>query len=87
MILCIAPLAFSTIPSVDTSGLQDLRTSLSTMRAALRSWAKYVPPYLLKSLYRNGVEATVGFRPNEVSILFCASAFSPFSIIFIHLRS
>ena len=30
---------------------QDLRASLSTMRAALRSWAKYVPPYLLKSLH------------------------------------
>ena len=29
---------------------QDLRCSLTTMRAALRSWAKYVPPYLLKSL-------------------------------------
>lgn len=55
----------------DVKELADLRLSLSTMRAALRSWAKYVPPYLLKSLYRSGVEATVGFHENEVSILFC----------------
>jgi len=57
--------------SDDVKELADLRGSLSTMRAALRSWAKYVPPYLLKSLYRSGVEATVGFHENEVSILFC----------------
>jgi len=55
----------------DVKELADLRASLSTMRAALRSWAKYVPPYLLKSLYRSGIEATVGFSENEVSILFC----------------
>eukprot|EP00438_Fugacium_kawagutii_P029977 Skav217704 [mRNA] locus=scaffold2294:100702:106932:- [translate_table: standard] len=41
------------------------------MRAALRSWAKYVPPYLLKSLC---LGATVGFHENEVSILFCPLA-------------
>ncbi|OLQ02316.1 hypothetical protein AK812_SmicGene14827 [Symbiodinium microadriaticum] len=34
----------------DVKELADLRCSLTTMRAALRSWAKYVPPYLLKSL-------------------------------------
>lgn len=55
----------------DVKELADLRCSLTTMRAALRSWAKYVPPYLLKSLYRSGVEATVGFHENEVSIFFC----------------
>ncbi|CAK9086516.1 Adenylate cyclase 1 (ATP pyrophosphate-lyase 1) (Adenylyl cyclase 1) [Durusdinium trenchii] len=55
----------------DVKELADLRVSLSTMRAALRNWAKYVPPYLLKSLYRHGIEARVGLNPNEVSIFFC----------------
>jgi len=30
-----------------------------------------VPPYLLKSLYRRGIEATWGVTTNEVSVFFC----------------
>jgi len=55
----------------DAVELADLRRSLSSMRSALRSWAKYVPPYLLKSLYRSGVEAAVGVRYCEVTVFFC----------------
>eukprot|EP00913_Durusdinium_trenchii_P004511 g4188.t1 len=68
-----AQLVESRVPfqPAQTQSCQDLRVSLSTMRAALRNWAKYVPPYLLKSLYRHGIEARVGLNPNEVSIFFC----------------
>eukprot|EP00933_Yihiella_yeosuensis_P072054 TRINITY_DN8033_c3_g1_i1.p1 TRINITY_DN8033_c3_g1~~TRINITY_DN8033_c3_g1_i1.p1 ORF type:complete len:617 (+),score=70.17 TRINITY_DN8033_c3_g1_i1:193-1851(+) len=55
----------------DAAELTDLRSSLSSMRSALRSWAKYVPPYLQSSLYRSGVEAAVGVRHTEVSVFFC----------------
>lgn len=55
----------------DAAELVELARSLAHMRSALRSWAKYVPPYVLKSLYRSGREASLGVEFREVSVMFC----------------
>lgn len=73
-----AQLVESRVPfqPAQTQSCQDLRVSLSTMRAALRNWAKYVPPYLLKSLW---LVLTIDLlRPWFVNLIGCIERASAF---------
>jgi adenylate cyclase len=51
--------------------LQQLQQSYYHMRAAIKSWSKYVPPAVVQRLFRAGVEAKIGVSRVSVTILFC----------------
>jgi len=51
--------------------LQQLQESCTSMRGAIKSWSKYVPPAVVQRLFRAGVEAKIGVARVQVTILFC----------------
>lgn len=51
--------------------LQHLQDSFKTMRNAIRSWSKYVPPAVVQGLFRAGLEAKIGVVKCRATILFC----------------
>merc|ERR1719277_1295439 len=50
--------------------LEHLQGAFKSMRSAIRSWAKYVPPCVVERLYISGMEATIGVNVCHVTILF-----------------
>lgn len=51
--------------------LRDIQDSFKTMRNAIRSWSRYVPPAVVQGLFRAGLEATIGVSKCSATILFC----------------
>jgi len=51
--------------------LQHLQDSFKTMRNAIRSWSKYVPPAIVSRLFSAGLEAKIGVVKTQATILFC----------------
>lgn len=50
--------------------LEHLQNAFKSMRSAIRSWSKYVPPCVVERLYISGCEATIGVVSVHVTILF-----------------
>lgn len=51
--------------------LRQLQESCTSMRGAIKSWSRYVPPAVVQRLYTSGVEAKIGVARTNVTILFC----------------
>lgn len=51
--------------------LANLNSAFKSMRTAIRSWSKFVPPSVVERFYDAGLEATIGVTRLEVTVLFC----------------
>lgn len=51
--------------------LKHLQVACRSMRGAIRSWSKYVPPTVVQRLYSAGLEAQIGVWRQLATILFC----------------
>lgn len=54
----------------DVEELQHLQKSFKSMRGAIRSWSRYVPPSVVQRLFSAGIEATIGVSRVTATILF-----------------
>jgi adenylate cyclase len=64
---------FEFSPSRNTSSLRDVQEVLGGLeraKTAMRAMSKYVPVKLVRQLYRDGEEPTLGACPAELSVLF-----------------
>merc|ERR1719424_1820918 len=51
--------------------LKQLQESCTSMRAAIKSWSKFVPPAVVQRLFHCGIEAKIGVARVQCTILFC----------------
>lgn len=51
--------------------LANLNVAFKSMRSAIRSWSKFVPPSVVERFYDAGLEATIGVTRLEATALFC----------------
>mmetsp|Transcript_7696 Transcript_7696/g.24503 ORF Transcript_7696/g.24503 Transcript_7696/m.24503 type:complete len:1051 (-) Transcript_7696:106-3258(-) len=51
--------------------LADLQQNFKSLRNAIRSWSKYVPPSVVQRLFVAGLEAEIGVSKVTCTILFC----------------
>jgi adenylate cyclase len=58
-------------PTKVAAELQHLQSACKSMRGAIKSWSKYVPPAVVQRLFASGVEAQIGVAKVHVTILFC----------------
>jgi len=51
--------------------LEHLQSAFASMRGAIRSWSKFVPPSVVERLFSAGLEAQIGVERCLTTILFC----------------
>lgn len=64
-------LQLDAMASESAEELQHLQAAFNVMRSAVRSWSKYVPPFVVQRLFDAGIEAKIGVAKCNATILFC----------------